>query len=306
MAIINTNLERERQGTEITIISGGVSSEPSPVNPLTILEERNQALQAENSTLTARNQLLKGENTDLRQELAALGAENQGLRDKIRTWEDYILRFCHDAKNALTAPAVHLQRITRPGTPTERISASLPGIYKGVIDVRNRLFAFPDQLAMAGGLRKEPMDIVTALGSVSFDVVNTARKVDEETMGGLELQFNSPAESQIIRGDSENLNAAFTDLIINAIQAMSGCPVKQLTISIQPGAKEVSIFIKDTGTGIPVNIKDRIFDKGFTTKADGNGNGLYNVQNRIAAHGGKIKIKETGPCGTTFEVCLPY
>lgn len=277
MAIINTNLEREPHGSV-----------------------------AIDSALAARNEFLEGENKDLRQEVAALWAENQGLRARIKTWEDYILGFCHDTKNALTAPSVHLQRIVRPGIPIEKILAVLPAIQNGVMDARNRLFAFPDQLAMAGELRKKPVDIVAALGSLSFDVVNTARKVDEETMGGLELQFESPAESQIIIGDSEYLNAAFTDLLINAIQAMSGCLVKQLTISVQPGAKGVSIFIKDTGAGIPVNIKDRIFDKGFTTKADGNGNGLYNVQNRIAAHGGKIKIKETSYSGTTFEVSLPY
>lgn len=274
---MTTSVELEHKTPAITAIQAEGSLEAVLLDRIAILEAENKVLQA----------------------------ENLALRTEMQRREYLSSAAAHDVKNALTPPVALLQLAMRPGTPAEKIVEWIPAVAFGVMAAKNKLIAFPDQLMISGELKREPIDITASLQNLSSDIVNTARKVDEDTMGNLELQFDSPAEPQIINGDSEYLNAAFTDLMINAIQAMSGYPVKQLSISIQPGEKTVSIFIKDNGAGIPANIKDRIFDKGFTTKADGNGNGLYNVQNRIAAHGGKIQIKETGPAGTAFEIILP-
>jgi signal transduction histidine kinase len=65
----------------------------------------------------------------------------------------------------------------------------------------------------------------------------------------------------------------------------------------------VKIEIQDTGHGIPVDIRDKVFDPYFTTKAKGTGLGLAIVYRIVADHGGSIAF-ETGPGGTTFVVEL--
>ena len=69
----------------------------------------------------------------------------------------------------------------------------------------------------------------------------------------------------------------------------------------------VAIEIKDTGSGIPESIRDKIFESFFTTKAPskGTGLGLTIRREKMEKNGGTINIAETGPGGSTFRVILP-
>ncbi len=66
------------------------------------------------------------------------------------------------------------------------------------------------------------------------------------------------------------------------------------------------MLVADTGRGIPVGVGRRIFEPGFTTKQRGWGMGLALVKRIVVQyHGGRIRIEETGPAGTTIEVTMP-
>jgi sensor histidine kinase regulating citrate/malate metabolism len=70
----------------------------------------------------------------------------------------------------------------------------------------------------------------------------------------------------------------------------------------KPG--ELLITVRDTGCGIPDEIRDRIFEKGFSTKGSGRGVGMYHVKQLVESLGGKISFESEKDTGTIFMVEL--
>ena len=115
-----------------------------------------------------------------------------------------------------------------------------------------------------------------------------------------------PGLPQII-GDPGQLQQVFTNLLLNAADAMRGSGV--ITIATQPAPHGEGVVLKfmDTGSGIPPDIIDKIFEPFFTTKPPGKGTGLglsivYGV---IQRHGGSIEAESRPGDGTTFTIRLP-
>jgi PAS domain S-box-containing protein len=110
--------------------------------------------------------------------------------------------------------------------------------------------------------------------------------------------------------DRQRLEQVFTNLIINATQAMpKGGQLSLQThlASTQNGkpAQEVIITLADTGPGIPAETRQQIFEPFFTTKARGTGLGLTVARRIIEEHGGAISIESETAQGTRFVIRLP-
>ncbi|HXG73530.1 MAG TPA: nickel-binding protein [Candidatus Nitrosotenuis sp.] len=103
--------------------------------------------------------------------------------------------------------------------------------------------------------------------------------------------------------DPIKLEVVFTNLIMNAIQAMNN--IGQIDIKIIDGSDFVTVQITDTGCGIPENVLPRIFEPLFTTKQTGTGLGLASCKKIIEQHDGTIKVSSTEGVGTTFRLYLP-
>jgi PAS domain S-box-containing protein len=120
------------------------------------------------------------------------------------------------------------------------------------------------------------------------------------------IQRLDPGLPQIV-GDPGQLQQVFTNLLLNAADAMGGSGM--ITITSRPTWNEDGVVLRftDTGAGIPPEIRDKIFEPFFTTKPPGQGTGLglsivYGV---IQRHGGSIKADNAPGGGTTFTVTLP-
>jgi signal transduction histidine kinase len=105
------------------------------------------------------------------------------------------------------------------------------------------------------------------------------------------------------------LNQAWTNLIDNAVDAMSGNgadSVRRLSVRTARDPEGVLVEIGDTGTGIPKEIREKIYDPFFTTKGvgEGTGLGLDIVRRIIQKHRADIRV-ESKPGDTRFEVRLP-
>ncbi|MFD5028897.1 ATP-binding protein [Streptomyces sp. NPDC058405] len=101
------------------------------------------------------------------------------------------------------------------------------------------------------------------------------------------------------------LNQVWTNLIDNAVDAMSGKGT--LTLSTSREGDWLLVEVADTGTGIPAEVRPRIFEPFFTTKSVGDGTGLgLDISYRIVVrkHRGDIRV-ETQPGHTRFQVRLP-
>jgi PAS domain S-box-containing protein len=96
------------------------------------------------------------------------------------------------------------------------------------------------------------------------------------------------------------------NLMINAVQAMS--EGGRLTVTTRRASEErVTLTVRDTGTGIALEHRERIWDPFFTTKATGQGTGLgLSITSRIVSrHGGRIEVDSLPGQGSTFVVELP-
>lgn len=102
------------------------------------------------------------------------------------------------------------------------------------------------------------------------------------------------------------MNQAFLNLVVNAAQAIQGDGT--ITVSTRLDGDSVEISIADTGSGIPLEVRKRIFAAGFTTKPIGEGTGLgLSLTREIIedTHGGKIWFETELGTGTTFFIRIP-
>jgi two-component system, sporulation sensor kinase E len=103
--------------------------------------------------------------------------------------------------------------------------------------------------------------------------------------------------------DATQIKQVLVNLIRNGMQAMN----RGGEISIETGAASEAVWvsISDTGSGIPEEKLNRIFQPFFTTKKKGSGLGLMIVQRIIRDHAGRIDVESKPGQGTTFRVWLP-
>ena len=106
-----------------------------------------------------------------------------------------------------------------------------------------------------------------------------------------------------IQLDAMQFKQALLNLIINANQAMEDGG--KLMIRARSLNGQVQIDVEDTGEGIPVDMKNQIFELFVSTKDDGTGVGLAIAKQIVEGHGGNIEVESQPNQGTTFSIRLP-
>ncbi|HOV87152.1 MAG TPA: PAS domain S-box protein [Syntrophobacteraceae bacterium] len=126
----------------------------------------------------------------------------------------------------------------------------------------------------------------------------------ESTLRETRIRFTAELDPDplMVEGDSDQLKQVFLNMMQNAVEAMNG--VGTLTVGTRIGDGTIQVLIRDSGPGIPVEIRERIFDPFFTTKTEGTGLGLAISRNIVQDHGGAISV-ESSSRGTTFLLQLP-
>jgi two-component system sensor histidine kinase HydH len=104
--------------------------------------------------------------------------------------------------------------------------------------------------------------------------------------------------------DPDRLTQCLLNLYLNAIQAMGDGGT--LTVTCKPGeTSNFNIVVRDTGSGIPGDQLDKVFDPYYTTKSKGTGLGLAIVQKIVEAHGGSTTVRSASDRGTSFSINIP-
>ena len=156
------------------------------------------------------------------------------------------------------------------------------------------------QVAKVGGAR-EAVEIVEA--------VEAAIELQHDSLlqQGIEVErcFEDPAT---VYTDRHRLVQILTNLLSNARHAIRDLQRGRgrITIRVARYAEWIRISVSDDGPGVPAGLAERIFQHGFTTKADGHGFGLHGSANQAAELGGRLSLEE--PVlgrGATFYVDLP-
>jgi signal transduction histidine kinase len=124
---------------------------------------------------------------------------------------------------------------------------------------------------------------------------------------GVVLERDFRAGLPEIRGDEISLQQVVINLALNGMEAMTDTPSsrRRLSIATRNGNGHVVVRVSDTGHGITLEDRGKLFDSFFTTKRNGLGLGLSICRSIIEAHGGRISALDNGGGGATFEFELP-
>jgi len=126
--------------------------------------------------------------------------------------------------------------------------------------------------------------------------------------GKIQLRLDLPAEPMVVEVHKGQLQQVLLNLLINATQAMPEGGMIRLRAHIEErgdGPAVVHLDFEDTGSGIPEEIRPRIFDSFLSGRPDGTGLGLAIAKRILVSHHGDISLVRTSPSGTAMRITLP-
>ena len=188
-------------------------------------------------------------------------------------------------------------------------------------EVRN-LGAIQEQAFRMQGIITAAMKRVKALQTRESEWVQLNDLLREEVlfletdwyfMVNIAQEWDLDPDLPLIRGTAAQLSRVFENILSNAAEAMKGRSGNRLVIRTWGDASGVYVSIRDTGTGIPERVRERIFEPFFSTKAPdvsnvrglGKGIGLYHCREVVRQYGGRIEVQSEPEKGATFIVYLP-
>jgi signal transduction histidine kinase len=110
-------------------------------------------------------------------------------------------------------------------------------------------------------------------------------------------------DESTVQGDGEQLSRVFLNRLLNAAQAMDGRG--QIEVNVEDGERHCAVSVRDTGPGIPSEVRERLFEPFVTTKRRGTGLGLATAKRTVDLQGGNITVDVPADGGTTVTVVLP-
>jgi C4-dicarboxylate-specific signal transduction histidine kinase len=150
--------------------------------------------------------------------------------------------------------------------------------------------------------RKEHLDVNAAIRGV----IELTR--GEAAANGVSVQMDLAQGLPLIEGDRVQFQQVILNLILNAIEAMSGADEGTRELLISTGKAEpngVHVGVRDSGPGLAAAALERVFDAFYTTKSSGLGMGLTICRSIIEAHGGRLWATGHTPRGAFFQFTIP-
>ena len=146
---------------------------------------------------------------------------------------------------------------------------------------------------------RPPRLAVVELHPIVADAITIVRR-DTSAHG---VQIDVVGEDVSVTADGQLMRATVLNLLLNAAQAMAG----QGTIVVRTSRhnEDAVLQIRDTGPGIPEDLRDQIFEPFFTTKARGGGLGLPIARRTVELHGGSLTLDCPPEGGTVVTMTLP-
>ncbi len=217
----------------------------------------------------------------------------------------------HEIKNPLGAISGFAELIERKeGADAARLARRLRGEVEALNTFLNEFLAF----ARGDAIRREPTELDRLVRRVidlavrgeetpaPLDAEVTHRQVTLPSGGLLQVRLDLAPLPRLAL-DPHLLRAALLNLAVNAVQAMPDGG--ELTVRTHRLGDSVFVRFRDTGPGVPLELREQIFDALFTTRAEGTGLGLAIANKTVSAHGGKLSVRDAPGGGAEFVVRLP-
>ena len=233
--------------------------------------------------------------------------ERERLRDRLAALGEMAAAIAHEVKNPLAGIEVMAGILKRQLSESADAQAILGDIIK--------------EAKMANAIVLEVLDFVRPIRlqveKISIaDAIRDAVSLAENHVprGDVQVRVETPEDLPAIQGDPHQLRQIFTNLLMNAFEALGGQgQVRMIARALnedgpaggEPQGPMVQVEVIDNGPGMPPDVIDKIFSPFFTTKPQGSGLGLAIVRKIVDAHDGRIDVGIPDGGGTRFRVTLP-
>lgn len=190
----------------------------------------------------------------------------------------------------------YLQKaIDNNAADTKAISQNVAQTLVEQIDYLSNIASEFSNFANIGNARLESMNLQQSLQAV-IDLF----AMNNETS----IVFHPVAQPVWVLGDKTQMNRLFTNLIRNAIESVPAGNTPAIEVRLHTDAQNVTVSVKDNGSGIEPDLRDKIFEPNFTTKTSGTGLGLAMCKGIVEQMKGSIWFETATGKGTVFYVQL--
>jgi C4-dicarboxylate-specific signal transduction histidine kinase len=225
--------------------------------------------------------------------------------NRVATMGQLTASIAHEIKQPITAARTYAAAALRFLDQSPPDVAEVREVLTCIVNQTDRASDVVDRIASIikkAPLQKEIVDLNAAILEV------TALTRSEAVKTGVTVGTLLAGELPRIQCDRVQLQQVMLNLIINAIQSMSGVEggnreLHISTDSIEP--KGVCVAVRDTGHGLRPESLPRLFEPFYTTKPDGMGMGLSICRSIIEAHGGRLWATGCEPRGALFQFTIP-
>jgi signal transduction histidine kinase len=235
------------------------------------------------------------------------------------------LQAAREREELQRAQLAHTEKMAAVGTLAAGVAHEVNNPLAGVLASIENMRENPDDEEMrdryleliADGLRRiertvanllnfaRPREIRLEPTSVNHNLRHVVELVGYQLRAaGVEVKLDLDPNPAVVEADHFQMEQLFLNLVLNALDAMRDGGKLYLRTRVRGG--RVIAEVRDTGHGIPPEIRDRIFDPFFTTRdvGEGTGLGLAVSGSIVAAHGGHIELETAVGKGTTFRVIM--
>ena len=220
------------------------------------------------------------------------------LAEKHAAWSDIARKIAHEVKNPLTPIKLSAERIEKKiknqSYDYEEINKLTSTISKQVDDIGKLVDEFSSFARMPEAEIK--LDNLT-------DVLKNSFSLFSNSYSNINMKLNLGEKDIFFQFDNFQLTQAFTNIVKNAVEAVSLIPNPLIYVKMEETNNFINISIIDNGVGLDDKKISKIFEPYFTTKDKGTGLGLSIVKKIIEDHGGTIKItKNKDMAGTKCQI----
>jgi signal transduction histidine kinase len=217
--------------------------------------------------------------------------------EREQAWREMAKQVAHEIKNPLTPMRLTVQNFQRKFDPNDPEAHQKVDEYSKTliqqIDTMSSIASAFSNFAKMPAQKNETLNVV--------EVVDLALDIFSEDY----LTFTCKKKEIIAKLDRTQLIRIITNLVKNAIQAISQVDNPKVDIELGDNNENFFITVSDNGHGISDENKHKVFEPKFTTKTSGMGLGLAMIKNIIETYKGTITFTSTESEGSTFKVTLP-
>jgi two-component system nitrogen regulation sensor histidine kinase NtrY len=234
--------------------------------------------------------------------------------ERAAAWSEVARRMAHEIKNPLTPIQLSAERIMRNYKPSAdpQSEARFDEIVReGTATIVREVSALQRMVEEFSRFARLPE--ARPIEASLNDVVREAVALYRERLGAIEIKCDLSPDLPRFRFDAEQMKRVLINLIDNAIEALndggSGSTQVAKLIKLESrylkDSETVRLTVADTGHGIKVADRNKLFLPKFSTRERGTGLGLAIVSHIISDHKGRIWVEDNHPCGARFIIELP-